>query len=255
VDAVTPILVDRAREPDGLRRMITISLGVHVVASVVLLLMPAPALRDDTPRQVMTISLGGAQGVRNGGMTTMAGQAKVAETVPSKPIQMPAASKAPEMVLPKFTTKPEAAKPAPKQAPDASRTRPAPKAAEAQAGSTPLDTGAKGAGFAGLTTGGGGTSGYLDVQNFCCPDYLTTMIQLIQQNWSGKQTVAGRTLMKFTIARDGRITDVQMEQSSGYFALDQTSQRALLLTRQLPPLPPAFTEPALTVHLNFQYER
>ena len=57
--------------------------------------------------------------------------------------------------------------------------------------------------------------------------------------------------MKFTIQRDGRLTDVELEQSSGYFALDQTAQRALLLTRQLPPLPAQFPETTLTVHLNF----
>jgi TonB family protein len=48
---------------------------------------------------------------------------------------------------------------------------------------------------------------------------------------------------------------VQLEQSSGYFALDQAAQRALLSTRQLPPLPAQFPETTLTVHLNFSYER
>ena len=61
--------------------------------------------------------------------------------------------------------------------------------------------------------------------------------------------------MKFTIQRDGRLTNVELERSSGYFALDQTAQRSLLVTRQLPPLPGAFPEPTLTVHLTFQYER
>ena len=110
-------------------------------------------------------------------------------------------------------------------------------------------------GFGLSTGGGGGTSGYLDVQNFCCPDYLATMIQLIQRNWNGRQSTPGATLMKFTIQRDGRLTDVELERSSGYFALDQTAQRSLLVTRQLPPLPGAFPEPSLTVHLTFQYER
>ena len=67
--------------------------------------------------------------------------------------------------------------------------------------------------------------------------------------------VAGDTLVKYTIQRDGRLTNVEIERSSGYFALDQTAQRALLVTRQLPPLPPQFTESTLTVHLIFRYER
>jgi TonB family protein len=116
------------------------------------------------------------------------------------------------------------------------------------------ETGAKGVGF-GLTTGGGGVGGQLEVGDFCCPEYLTTMLQLIQRNWNSQQQVAGTAVVKFTVQRDGRLTDVQVTKPSGYFALDQTAQRALLMTRQLPPLPSQFTESQLTVHLIFQYER
>ena len=115
------------------------------------------------------------------------------------------------------------------------------------------DTGARGVGF-GLTTGGGGAGGYLDVGDFCCPDYLTTMIQLIQRNWNSRQMIGSTNMVKFTILRDGTITDVELERSSGYAALDLSSQRAVMLTRQLPPLPGAFPNNQLTVHLRFQYQ-
>jgi TonB family protein len=141
-----------------------------------------------------------------------------------------------------------------REAPPQATARTPSQGAEPQTGSATADTGAKGMGF-GLTTGGGGTGGYLDVGNFCCPEYLTTMLSLIQRNWNSQQQVAGQTVVKFTIQRDGRITDVEVERPSGYFALDQTAQRALLMTRQLPPLPAQFTEPQLTVHLIFRYER
>ena len=81
------------------------------------------------------------------------------------------------------------------------------------------------------------------------------MLQLIQRNWTARQDVAGQTQVRFTIMRDGRIADVSVEKPSGYFALDQTAERALLVTRQLPPLPPQYTESQLTVHLVFRYER
>ena len=142
-----------------------------------------------------------------------------------------------------------------KKAPDDAKSKVVPKATEATRGDARVETGLKTTGFGLSMGGGGGTSGYLDVQNFCCPDYLATMIQLIQKNWNGRQNTPGATLMKFTIQRDGRLTDVELERSSGYFALDQTAQRSLLVTRQLPPLPGAFPEPTLTVHLTFQYER
>jgi TonB family protein len=245
VDAVSPILAERAREPRGLRNMWMLSLVVHGVAAAMLLMMPAPSPEDDSLKNVMTISLGGAPGERTGGMTNIAARTAEASPAAEKAPPAPPAAKAPEMVLP---TKKEPLKPTP------SKARPVPKALEATQGDARIETTAKGAGF-GLSTGGSGATGYLDVANFCCPDYLSTMIQLIQRNWNGKQNVAGITRIKYTIQRDGRLTDVQLEQSSGYFALDQAAQRALILTRQLPPLPAQFPESTLTVHLNFSYER
>ena len=50
--------------------------------------------------------------------------------------------------------------------------------------------------FGGLSTGGGGSGGAtVDVQNFCCPGYLQTMIQMIRQNWQRNQGVAGKVTM------------------------------------------------------------
>jgi len=111
-------------------------------------------------------------------------------------------------------------------------------------------------GFGGLSTGGGmGSGSYLDVKNFCCPDYLVTMIQVIRGNWSARQQVAGETMVVFRIQRDGRLTDIEVERSSGYPALDLTAQRALFVTQRLPSLPPAFPDDHLTVHLRFEYRR
>ena len=115
-------------------------------------------------------------------------------------------------------------------------------------------TAGKGQGF-GLSAGGGGTGGYLDVANLCCPDNLATMIELINRNWNSKQGAEGSSLVKFVSERDGQITNVQVERSSGVAALDYFSQRSLALTRQLPPLPAAYTGERLTVHLSMDYVR
>ena len=97
------------------------------------------------------------------------------------------------------------------------------------------ETGVSGLGL-GLATGGAGTGSSLDVGNFCCPDYLRIMTRRITENWNSKQGVSGVTVMRFTILRDGRITDIGVEQSAGY-VLDLTAQRALQRLGQLPPLP------------------
>jgi TonB family protein len=59
--------------------------------------------------------------------------------------------------------------------------------------------------------------------------------------------------MKFTIQRDGRITDVELVRGSGYLGLNQSAERALRSV-SLPPLPARYTEDDLTIHLNFQYQ-
>jgi protein TonB len=81
------------------------------------------------------------------------------------------------------------------------------------------------------------------------------MVERIRSQWEAKAEVPGEVLVMFTIQRDGSITDVKVERSSGYIALDLSAHRALVNARQLPPLPAPFTNPTLTVHLNFQYTR
>ncbi len=80
------------------------------------------------------------------------------------------------------------------------------------------------------------------------------MTRRVRESWNSKQGVSGITVMRFTILRDGRITDIAVEQSAGY-VLDLTAQGALQKLRQLPPLPPAYTNPNLTIYLRFEYQR
>jgi len=50
------------------------------------------------------------------------------------------------------------------------------------------------------------------------------------------------------------LRDIEIEQQSAPF-LNMAAQRAVVATRQLPPLPAAFTGDHLTVHLVFQFKR
>jgi TonB family protein len=266
MEPVSGVLVQRAAAMRGLPRMVTVSALGHVLLGAALVVWSGMRTADDAEhlRPVMTISLGGAPGPQAGGMT-MAGRPFQA-TAPLPPVARPEpvrppTARAPEMVLPDPKARP--ARPAPRRptgpANDiVSRTAPKPSAEPfggAAAGAADTNP-ARGMGFGGLSTGGGsGTGGYLDVKNFCCPDYLVTMLQVIQKNWNARQEVSGETLIQFRILRDGRITEIELERSSGYAALDITAQRALFLTQRVPPLPAAFTDDHLTVHLRFEYHR
>jgi TonB family protein len=258
---VTDVLRDRMQEPSGLQGMMAVSLALHAVIVSAALLSPSGLFRHPAamPANVMTITLGGGEGPRNGGITPIGGRPVQAIAPPDakREAVRPPAVKTPEMTLPKpaaKNVKPSSA-PQVKQAPDEARGKTPTRGAETVPGSAVAETGARGQGF-GLSTGGGGGSGSsLDVANFCCPDYLVLMIDRIRTNWVRQAEVAGNNIVKFTIQRDGRISDVELEKSSGFQNLDLSSQRALAVTRTLPSLPAAFPNATLTVHLNFQYQR
>lgn len=261
MEAVSSVLTDRMREPQGLRRMIGYSLALHGVAALGLIVASVigPSAAADLPKTIMTVSLSGGPGPRAGGANPLGGrpvQTTAPLPEPSRPEPLrPPAAKTPAMTMPAAPSKP-ASKPAPavKFAPDEARGQAPARGDQEQFGSAIAETGAQG--FGGLSTGGGsGTRGALDVSDFCCPDYLGVMQQRIQANWNSRQEVAGSTMMRFRILRDGSIVDLAVERSSGFYALDYAAERALIATRKLPPLPSAFPDGSLTVHLMFDYVR
>ena len=264
MDRVTAIVLDRAREPRSMRPMVAASIALHVLALALLLVRPDPftSENEDAARSLMTISLGNGDGPDAGGMRAL-GARPVQRTAPQpEPLRAPQApaARTPEMVLPSRVVKPKpGAKPAPerpavRQAPEEATGRTPTTGLEERFGSAMAQTGGYEFG-SGLTSGGGGTGGYLDVGNFCCPDYLITMRRLIQANWNARQGVDGSVVVKFVIQRDGRLTDIKVEERTGLPALDLTAERAIVMTRQLPPLPAQFPDRSLTVHLRFNYRR
>lgn len=261
MDSVTAILLDRDREAASLKPMVTWSFAAHAVAVVIVIFGPVqwtsrPAERPET---VMTISLGaGAPGPRTGGMTPITARAiqapAAAPEVAKRAPVLPPAARTPEMIVPTRTARTTAPKQQVKTGPDDAKGRTASKGSETRAGSALAETGSTVTGFAGLSTGGGGgTGGYLDVGNFCCPEYIQTMLELIHRNWAKNQGIVAYNTVKFTIERDGRLTNVEIEEPSPYPTIDLASRRALVLTKQLPPLPAAFPNQNLTVHLRFNY--
>jgi TonB family protein len=260
---VTDVLRDRMQQPAGLQKMVTVSIALHAAIVAAVMFVPGGLLshRAEPPTSIMTISLGGgSEGPRNGGLTPIGGAPVQAVAPPEtkREAARPPAAKTPEMTIAAPTAKPvkSTTTPSPvKQAPDDARGRTPTRGTETAAGSSTAETGARGQGF-GLSTGGGAGSGsYLDVANFCCPDYLITMIDRIRANWVRQAEISGNNIVKFTIHRDGTITDVELEKSSGFNNLDLASRRAMAVTRTLNPLPAEYPNPVLTVHLNFEYKR
>ena len=254
-ESVTDIIVARSQQSDGLKTMVLWSLAGHVVLLTMAVLWPAGVVLDER-EPVMKISLGGAPGPRTGGLTQLgarAVQAPVPEAT-AKPAVTPPAPTPPKMTLPDPRARPRP-QPKPAQAPPDSSARTASTGPEPTEGSARADTGVRrGQGFGLSSGGGGGGPVQVDAGEFCCPDYLTQMVTLIQRSWDQNQGVVGSTTMRFTILRDGRIQAPQIAKPSGFIALDSSAMRAVQLAT-LPPLPTAYTNATLTVNVQFDYQR
>jgi outer membrane biosynthesis protein TonB len=259
LDAVTQILLERSQKVDNLTRMVIVSFLAHaaVVTAVTLLPRQWSAPRDSAP--VMTISLGGAPGPKQGNNPISAKeiQEAVPETVKPRNDAPPALAK-PEMIEPVKAAKPEPktpAKPEPKKETVQLHGAKPTQGTEVKAGSAKVETHGAAVPFGGLATGGGGAGqAYTDYANFCCPEYITAVTEQIRRNWNSKQQQDGTSAVKFTIRRDGSITDVAVEQGANQI-LNLASQRAILTTQRVAPLPAAFTPETLILHIFFQYQR
>ena len=248
--STTDVIVARTHDVDRLTTMVMWSIVAHVIVTALIVFLPHPQT-NVRPESVMTISLGGPTGPRTG-MTSMGQRAVQAPLPPEvKKAESAPARVTPDMTVPNPRAKQQQVRNAPKEA-----TAKTPSTGETpQEGPAKAETKVRGQGF-GLNGGGGAGGVQLDVVGeFCCPEYIVTMKSMIEQNWSRQQGVVGLTTMKFTIQKDGTIQDIQVEKSSGFTVLDVEANRALARTMRLPPLPRAYTNPTLTVHLGFAYER
>jgi TonB family protein len=259
-DVVASTLSGRMREPDGLRKMVAISIGAHIALTAVVVLLPSGWLSRpaEVPRDAMFISLGGTPGPQSGGMTPISARPvqKAMQDLPKVAPVRPPAQKTPEMTIPDpaAKVKPKLETPV-KEAPKEARGKTPTTGAQERTGKAMAETQTQqSTNSVGLSTGGGGTGGQINLANFCCPEYVGEMVNRINQNWNPRQSGRYTTVMHFTIQRDGRLTDISVQRSSGYQQLDFLAQRALLAVNPLPPLPQAYPNPTLVVNLNFDYQ-
>lgn len=169
------------------------------------------------------------------------------------PAPTPVATAAAPTPMPTAAVRPTAA-PAPPPSDDAMPDL------EATAVAAPTATPAAGGGDGELSRGGlsvgasegrGGASDGLP-SDFQFTYYIQRMLALIESHWyKPPAPPATRARVRFTIQTSGAVTGIQLEQSSGLPAFDRAALRALYATNPLPPLPPAYRKPSVTVHLSF----
>lgn len=84
--------------------------------------------------------------------------------------------------------------------------------------------------------------------------YLNILLKKIRENWQNPfkdQDVILKSIVYFEVDKSGTIYSVRLEESSGNEVYNETTMRAVTLTRKLPPLPQEFSDDYLKIHLEF----
>jgi protein TonB len=90
--------------------------------------------------------------------------------------------------------------------------------------------------------------------------YVDMLRQKVAQKWrtgdvDPRVRSAPPAIVTFTIRRDGSISSVRVEQTSGNFALDASAQRAIADAAPFEPLPAAFDRNEVSIEIWFQLQR
>jgi TonB family protein len=112
-----------------------------------------------------------------------------------------------------------------------------------------------------LSSTGGGLEILSDTMGVDFGPYMKGLKDTVQQHWyslmpeSAKppQMRSGKTVVKFTVMRDGSVANLKIEQSSGDEELDRAAYGALAYSSPLAHLPASFAGDSLRIRANFFY--
>jgi protein TonB len=182
---------------------------------------------------------------------------------PVPPQAVAKAEPAPDPMVKTPEPRPAAPDPQPSQtAPSqpAVSTPPAPQVAVAR----PLDSMRRQPGGGGGLTGGGrgGVEGNpipLDTPEPKYQDYFNKIRERIKANWiyprqAGDRGIEGELLIEFHIAKDGRLSHIELRHSSGTTILDDAALTAVKLAQPFPPVPDDIAKQTLAINGQFKYQ-
>lgn len=84
--------------------------------------------------------------------------------------------------------------------------------------------------------------------------YLNILLNKIGQNWNNpyrEKDVILKSIIYFEVDKNGVISNIRVEEDSGDEIYNESTVRAVALTKKLPPLPQEFSDDYLKVHLEF----
>jgi TonB family protein len=84
--------------------------------------------------------------------------------------------------------------------------------------------------------------------------YLQTIQRKVNEKWAPPERPSHtNAVVVFEIGRDGGVKNPAVERSSGDAQYDQAALRAIVEAHPFPPLPEEFRQPALKIHLGFNF--
>ena len=242
MDPVTKILIDREKARPRLLPWIVLAVVMHAGVAAATYLVGRRAASRPIQLPVVSVKI----------VRPQAPSRRPPSREPQRrATAVPEPSKAPPTAVPE--PEPVATAPPKEDSPRASADamRAADSAATPAPTPPPVDAG--GGGGRGLSVGentGGGAPGI--PADFHFTYYIERMLALIESRWYKPTAPAGaRARVRFVILKSGKVEGIQLEESSGISSFDRAALRAMYAANPLPPLPPAYGKPSLTVHLSF----
>lgn len=228
-----------------MRKGVIISLVAHGL--VMLAVLVSVSFRQVTylPRETYRVRLVSAAVAEPASQTP---PAPAPEAAPPKPVPKEEPKKD-ELVQPVEKPKP---KPKPSDDKKSEEVPRAQLSKGADSTATTSDTLASASGSPGSPEGGISFDG----GDFPYDAFIARMRQKIAAAWqvpAGFEGVERMTMVYFRVHRDGNITHVAVEKTSGVFLFDQSCQRAVLQAAPFPPLPREYVNEYVGVHFSFKF--
>lgn len=241
---VDAILTQRAAAPAGRRAGLVVSVLLHGVLAAAALVIPALAERNRPPLEFNSVTIVPVQAL---GDPTPTPQPQPRQE--PEPRKEPEPEPEPEVDEPEEASEPERLvepRPAPTAAPPPPERRPAATPPPAP----PRQRQGSAFGSSTGTSPFGSSAVGIDHPDFTYNYYVDQMLARLGSYWVRPRVRQGiEAIVRFRIARDGTVSDVELLRESGVPSFDHAALRVVRLASPLPRLPASFPDDSLTVNL------
>jgi TonB family protein len=266
-----------ARNSVAFKKAVILSLTIHMIILILAVLSPRLP-RPKSKEMIHYVSVvsfpGGGGSGGGGGVQTVETPLTKRETLkdlttPQKIQPESTSSFRYPVEKPKKEEKPDTEKKAAIQKPQRTTQKPA-GGPTSKEGATQGSEAGSGVRIGGGGSGSGGTgsgaaagsafSSQIGLSNFPYTYYLQIIIDKVSGNWFTSLVDPGisgnfQATVHFKIQKNGQVSDLKIEESSGIRSLDMSALRAVQTSAPFPPLPRAYEDDYLGIYLIFEHSK